>query len=213
VNLSSHLMQRMLRLDPPLTRDLVIERDLRVPMPDGAVLLADRYLPRAGDQALPVALLRSPYGRRGLIAAGLARPLAERGFQVLTLPLGRADVVAIGHRSDYVQDILADDADDARWAGIDHRHRVAEVSVPVSSIGGWYDIFLPGQLRDFRILQEAGRPARLTVGPWTHISADGTPLRESIAATASGSRYPAAPSRATPATTAPANRAPPPPAF
>jgi len=302
VNLSSHLMQRVLRLDPPLTRDLVVERDLRVPMPDGAVLLADRYLPRAGDQALPVALLRSPYGRRGLIAAGMARPLAERGFQVLmqstrgtfgsggsfdpmrceredglatlewvvkqpwfggsivlvggsylgyvqwavadrlppevkamipqvtdsaltleflrkdglsletpfswgvmvagqerrmgmlrglvqvprtrralsTLPLGRADVVAIGHRSDYVRDIIADDADDARWAGIDHRHRVAEVSVPVSSIGGWYDIFLPGQLRDFRILQEAGRPARLTVGPWTHISADGTPLRESI---------------------------------
>ena len=42
--------------------------------------------------------------------------------------------------------------------------------MPVSSIGGWYDIFLPGQLRDFQILQEAGRPARLTVGPWTHAS-------------------------------------------
>ena len=45
MNLSSHLMQRVLRLDPPLTRDLIVERDLRVPMPDGAVLLADRYLP------------------------------------------------------------------------------------------------------------------------------------------------------------------------
>jgi putative CocE/NonD family hydrolase len=42
------------------------------------------------------------------------------------------------------------------------------VSVPVSSIGGWYDIFLPGQLRDFQALQEAQCPARLTVGPWTH---------------------------------------------
>jgi hypothetical protein len=29
---------------------------------------------------------------------------------------------------------------------------VAGVSVLVSSISGWYDIFLPGQLRDFRIL-------------------------------------------------------------
>jgi uncharacterized protein len=57
---------------------------------------------------------------------------------------------------------------------------VAQVSVPVSSIGGWYDIFLPGQLRDFRVLQEAGRRPRLTVGPWTHISVDGTPLREAI---------------------------------
>jgi putative CocE/NonD family hydrolase len=97
-----------------------------------------------------------------------------------TVPLGQADVAAIGHRSDYIQDILDCDADAPRWAGIDHRHRVAEVSVPVSSIGGWYDIFLPGQLRDFRILQEAGRPARLTVGPWSHISRDGTPLREAI---------------------------------
>jgi uncharacterized protein len=83
VNLSSHLMQRVLKLDPPLTRDLAVDRDLRVPMPDGVVLLADRYAPRAGGQGLPVALLRSPYGRRGAIAAAAARPLAERGFQVL----------------------------------------------------------------------------------------------------------------------------------
>ena len=52
--------------------------------------------------------------------------------------------------------------------------------MPVSSIGGWYDIFLPGQIRDFQILQEASRPARLTIGPWTHLSADGTPIREAI---------------------------------
>jgi putative CocE/NonD family hydrolase len=302
VNLTSRVMQRVLRLDPPLTRDLVTDRDLRVPMPDGVVLLADRYAPRDGGQGLPVALLRSPYGRRGGIAAGMARPLAERGFQVLmqstrgtfgsggefdpfrderedglatlewvvkqpwfagsivlagasylgyvqwavagglppevkamipqvtesaltleflrrdglsletpfawgvmmagqegpgrglrqltqarrvrralaTLPLGQADVAATGRHSGYVQDVLACDAEDPRWAGIDHSRRVADVTVPVSSIAGWYDIFLPGQLRDFRILQDAGRPARLTVGPWTHISFDGTPLQEAI---------------------------------
>ncbi len=67
-----------------------------------------------------------------------------------------------------------------RWAGIDHRHRVAAVTVPVSSIGGWYDIFLPGQLRDFQILQEAGRPARLTVGPWTHTTMDAAGHREAL---------------------------------
>jgi putative CocE/NonD family hydrolase len=302
VNLSSHLIERFLRLDPPLTRDLAVRRDLRVPMPDGAVLLADLWAPRASTASLPTALLRSPYGRRGLIGSGLARPLAERGFQVLiqstrgtfgsggdfdpmrqeredglatldwvvkqpwfdgsivliggsylgyvqwavadrlppevkamipqvtdsaltleflrqdgfsletpfawgvmvagqerrgamlrglaharrhrraleVLPLGRADVAAAGQRVGYVQDVLACDAGDPRWAGIDHTQRVAEVSVPVSSIGGWYDIFLPGQLRDFKILQDAGRTARLTVGPWTHLALDGTALRESI---------------------------------
>jgi len=303
VNLTSHLLQRALRLDPPVTRDLVVQRDLRVPMPDGVVLLADRWAPRAGGAGLPVALLRSPYGRSGLRGAGMARPLAERGFQVLlqsvrgtfgaggvfepfrrerddglatldwvvaqpwfgdsivltgasylgyaqwavadtlrpevkamvplltesaltleflrtdglsletpfqwgimtaqqerrgalvrglltqgrrrrrallTLPLARSDVVAAGQRIDYVQDILAEDRDSGRWAGIDHRHRVAGTTVPVSSLAGWYDIFLPGQLEDFKILQSAGRPARLTVGPWTHLAADSTPIREAV---------------------------------
>ncbi|MGI8331382.1 CocE/NonD family hydrolase [Actinomadura scrupuli] len=302
MSLSSHLLQRRLKLSPPSTRDLVAQRDLRVPMPDGVELLADRWAPRTGGEALPTALIRCPYGRRGPLAWGMVRPLAERGFQVLiqstrggfgsggafdpmrqeradglatlewvveqpwfggsivlvglsylgyvqwavadrlppevkamipqsaesaltleflrrdgvsletpfgwgvmiagqerrwamlrqllqarrtrralfTLPLDRADVAAIGHRSDYIQDILACDAEDPRWAGIDHRHRVAEVTVPVSSIGGWYDIFLPGQIRDFQILQEAGRPARLTIGPWTHLSVDGTAVREAV---------------------------------
>ena len=83
MNLASHLVQRMLRLDPPLTRDLVIERDLRVPMPDGVALLANRWAPKAGGDGLPVALLRSPYGRGTMIATGMVRPLAERGFQVV----------------------------------------------------------------------------------------------------------------------------------
>ncbi len=83
MNLTSHLTQRLLRLPPPRTRDLVIERDRRVPMPDGIHLLADRWAPRAGGESLPTALIRSPYGRRGAFAAAMARPLAERGFQVL----------------------------------------------------------------------------------------------------------------------------------
>jgi uncharacterized protein len=302
VNLNSHLVQRMLKLDPPATRDVVVEHDLRTPMPDGVELLADRWAPRTGGDSLPTALLRTPYGRATMFTRLAARPLAERGFQVLvqstrgtfgsggefdpmrseredglatmewvvkqpwfggsmvlvgasylgyaqwavadslppevkamipqmtesaltleflradgfsletpfgwgvlvagqerrgallrqftqgrrtsralaTLPLNQADTAAIGHRSDYIQDILVHDADDPRWVGFDHRQRVAQVSVPVSSIGGWYDIFLPGQLRDFRVLQERELPARLTVGPWTHLSQHGTAVAEAV---------------------------------
>src|SRR5690348_14543562 len=36
----------MLPLSPPLTRDVVITRDPRVPMPDGVTLLADHWAPR-----------------------------------------------------------------------------------------------------------------------------------------------------------------------
>ncbi len=298
----SHLVQRMLKLPRPVTRDVVVQRDLRVPMPDGVVLLADRWAPRTGGDGLPTALMRSPYGRRGMFGTMLARPLAERGYQVLlqstrggfgsggtfdpqrqeradglatldwvvaqpwfggsivlvgmsylgyvqwavadrlpsavkamipqvtesaltleffrrdgfsletpfgwgvltatqerrgaalrqpfqlrrtgralrTLPLDHADLAAAGQRIPYVRDILVHDADSPRWAGIDHRDQVAQVTVPVSSIGGWFDIFLPGQLRDFRILREAGRPARLTVGPWTHTQFTNAAVREAL---------------------------------
>jgi uncharacterized protein len=290
MNLSSHFIQRMQHLPPPLTRDLVIERDLRVPMRDGAVLLADRWAPKSGGDGLPAALVRVPYGRAGIVATQTARPLAERGYQVLvqstrgtfgsdgpfdplrreredgldtldwvvkqpwfgesmiligmsylgvvqwavadavppqvkamipavsesaltleflrgdgfslevlfnwgvqvagqerrfatlrqlleakkvqralrTLPLNQADTAAMGHRSGYIQNVLAHDADDPFWAAADHRRRVAGIHVPASLVGGWYDVFLPGQLRDYRVLQDAGRDARLTVGPWPH---------------------------------------------
>nr|WP_203614593.1 CocE/NonD family hydrolase [Streptomyces sp. SID13726] len=291
-----------MKLSEPLTRDLVVQRDLRVPMPDGVELLADRWAPRSGGEGLPTALIRCPYGRGGMLAALQARPLAERGYQVLiqsargtfgsggtfdpmrneredglatldwlvkqpwcgdaivlcgasymgyvqwavadqlppqvkamipqvtastlvleflradgfsletpfgwgtvvgaqerrgallrvplqlrrtaralrTLPLERADTAALGERSGIIQNILAQDADSPHWDGCDHRHRVAETTVPVSSIAGWYDIFLPGQLRDFRALQDAGRPARLTVGPWTHTSPDNGAITETL---------------------------------
>jgi putative CocE/NonD family hydrolase len=289
----SRILQRALGLPPPLTRDLSVERDLRVPMRDGAVLLADRWAPKSGAQGLPTALIRTPYGRRGLFGQLMARPLAERGFQAVvqstrgtfgsgggfdpirceredgldtldwvlkqpwlgeaivlfgasylgyvqwavadrlppqvkaiipvvtesaltleflradgfslelplawgiqvdgqesrsailnrllmsrkirraveTLPLEQADVAALGHHSSYIQNVLAHDAGSEYWGVVDHSRRVAEVDVPVSSIGGWYDIFLPGQLRDFQALRAAGRPARLTIGPWTHAAA------------------------------------------
>ena len=83
MNLVSHILQRKLELPAPLTRDLVVQKDLRVLMPDGVELLADRWAPKAGGEGLPTALLRSPYGRAGIFGAGMARPLAERGFQVL----------------------------------------------------------------------------------------------------------------------------------
>ena len=114
------------------------------------------------------ALLRQPFSGR------------KNARAMSTLPLREADVAATGHRVGYVQDIINHDAESPRWSGIDHSERIAGVTVPVSSIGGWYDIFLPGQLRDFRILQDAGRAARLTVGPWTHMTLDPLITRESL---------------------------------
>jgi putative CocE/NonD family hydrolase len=50
-------------------------------------------------------------------------------------------------------------------------------------VAGWYDIFLPWQLRDFITAQRAGRNIRIVIGPWVHASSDGIAesLRQSIA--------------------------------
>src|ERR1700732_2439246 len=58
------------------------ERGLRVPMPDGTILLADRYAP-AGAGRPPTILVRTPYGRRGASAMINGLPFAYLGFQVL----------------------------------------------------------------------------------------------------------------------------------
>ncbi|REF00103.1 CocE/NonD family hydrolase [Thermomonospora umbrina] len=80
--LLSRIAERVLGLPPAVTRDVEVRRGLRVPMPDGVALLADLYLPRRVPNA-PTVLIRTPYGRGGLLGAGLCRPFAERGHQVL----------------------------------------------------------------------------------------------------------------------------------
>jgi uncharacterized protein len=56
-------------------------KDLEATMADGAVLLADHYVPD-GDTSAPLVLIRSPYGRRGAFGL-IARTLAYEGFQVI----------------------------------------------------------------------------------------------------------------------------------
>jgi hypothetical protein len=82
MSISSRLLGWLFRLPPPETRDVTVHRDLKVPMPDGVTLLADRYEPKTGDHR-PVILVRSPYGRAGVWGMLFGRPLAERGFQVV----------------------------------------------------------------------------------------------------------------------------------
>src|ERR1700722_7791037 len=73
-----------LRLPRAQTDDVVCERDLRVEMDDGAVLLPDGGVARATEnQPQPTVLVRSPYGRRQAVGLIFGRLLAERGLQVV----------------------------------------------------------------------------------------------------------------------------------
>jgi putative CocE/NonD family hydrolase len=75
-------LAKLCRLPPAETYDVVVEKNLKVIMPDGVTLLADRYFPRGGGKP-PTILVRSPYGRGGLSGLQYGRLFAESGFQVL----------------------------------------------------------------------------------------------------------------------------------
>ena len=84
MSLASQMLARRMRLVVPRTRDVVCERDLRIPMDDGAVLLADRWVARVDrDRPQPTVLVRSPYGRDKAVGLLFGRLLAERGLQVV----------------------------------------------------------------------------------------------------------------------------------
>lgn len=305
MNIAATIMARKARLAPAETTDVTVEKDLRIPTPDGIVLLADHYAPQ-GLGNRPTILIRSVYTDRTK-GGFLGRLIAERGFHVVIvsgrgtcgsggaltpfvserddgravlawlrdqpwstgklgtfgqsyngytqwaiaaeagpelqamttsltgsnaydllypggalalelclgwitmvanqekpvvaylstvarggkkraqaarrLPLAEADTIAIGATAPHWRDwIDHPHADDPWWARADHSTTVAQVTAPNHLISGWDDIALPGLVRDYRALQQAGREPYLTIGPWQHWDAELslTTLRESI---------------------------------
>ncbi len=74
----------------------------------------------------------------------------------------------------YFYDWLAHPDDDDYWArwNIEAHHR--SVNVPACNVGGWYDIFLGGTLRNYIGMRacggtpEARQGQKLVIGPWYH---------------------------------------------
>lgn len=100
------------------------------------------------------------------------------------LPLGTIDSAAFGKPVQWWQEWIArDDPDDPWWQALDHRQAVTAARAPAAMTGGWQDIFLPFQIRDFEARQAAGLESRLTIGPWTHAAPAGMiqGLRDALA--------------------------------
>ncbi|MBD2897021.1 CocE/NonD family hydrolase [Actinomadura nitritigenes] len=98
--------------------------------------------------------------RRAVRAARSGRPLAE------------LDVATGGRRMRFYQDLLTNHGTDAGyWDGRDFSGTVGEVEAPVTLLGGWYDVFLPWEIRDYLALRSAGHRPYLTIGPWWHTDA------------------------------------------
>jgi hypothetical protein len=99
----------------------------------------------------------------GVVAAKKAIAKAS-----MVLPLSDADVAVTGALQPQYQDWL-DYAgpDETWWAPVKFDTDISKTP-PGNFTAGWYDIFLPNQVRDYVALRAAGREARIAIGPWTH---------------------------------------------
>jgi putative CocE/NonD family hydrolase len=109
-------------------------------------------------QERPLGELRRVFVRRRLRRALNAWPLAVADEK-------------LGRNLRHYQDWLAhDNPAHPYWDGKVFESGVPDVQAPVDLVTGWHDLFLPGQLSDFRRLRDAGRDVHLTVGPWPHVA-------------------------------------------
>ena len=94
----------------------------------------------------------------------------ERVFR--HLPLMTMDVAA-GYRLDYFREWLSHPTYDDYWAAASPEAHYARVDVPAFHVGGWYDVYSDGILRNFcGVRAKGGETARahqrILVGPWVH---------------------------------------------
>ena len=116
-----------------------------------------------------------------LLLSGQRNRRLERAYG--HLPLGEADQIVVHQASQPFQEQLLHGPEDDYWKPVDFSSRLEEVQAPAYLMGGWYDIFLDWQLKDYQALRRAGKQPYLLVGPWTHtsFSNSGIIVRESLA--------------------------------
>lgn len=96
----------------------------------------------------------------------------EQGLD--TVPLSHGDTVASGAPIDWYQDwVRHEDQREPFWADQSHTAAAADVTAAIIMVTGWYDIFLPWQMKSYEALAVKGRAPRLTIGPWQHTTPAG----------------------------------------
>ncbi|HEY6492621.1 MAG TPA: CocE/NonD family hydrolase [Trebonia sp.] len=112
------------------------------------------------NQEEPLAFFRTPLRSRRALTPAFGH-----------LPLIDADTVVAGHPVGLYRDALTHDRPgDPHWTPTDFRAVLADLGVPVTMLAGWYDLFLPQMLGDYRRLRDGGQDVRLQVGAWHHTS-------------------------------------------
>ncbi len=134
------------------TADIVIEKDVAVPMRDGVVLRADVYRP-AGDGPFPVLVYRTPYGKHEAVQSYQThRRAVERGYAVVLQDV-RGRYASDGVFDPYRQE-GADGFDTIEWAA---RQPWSDGNV------GTYGLSYPGAVQWFAAVESP--PALKAMAP------------------------------------------------
>ncbi|WP_447002207.1 CocE/NonD family hydrolase [Saccharothrix isguenensis] len=85
-------------------------------------------------------------------------------------PLTELDTLTNGVAVPFYQAVIADTGPGSPLrTALDHSSVAHRAELPPTHlVGGWYDIFLPGQIRDYEAMRANGHEPHLTVGPWAH---------------------------------------------
>jgi len=88
------------------------------------------------------------------------------------LPLQTMDEAA-GYNLPYFKNWLAHPRYDGFWEALSVEAHYAHFNIPMLHIGGWYDIYNDGTLRNFQGIRAQGGPRarpfqKLVMGPWAH---------------------------------------------
>ena len=99
--------------------------------------------------------------------AQLGAALADAASWYWAQPLIAYPPLADGH-APYFFDWLAHPTFDSFWQSIEVDHTA--IQQPGLHVGGWYDVFIRGTVRNFAELSKAGHaPQKLVIGPWHHM--------------------------------------------
>lgn len=155
------------RTEPETAQDALV---LHITMPDfGAITWDNGAFSLRNALGWTRMMDRMRRGGLALLGMLLPDPKLQKAFD--TLPLSAGDTAAMGHPVDWYQRWIDHERlTDEYWTQQSHTASVVDVTAPVAMLTGWYDIFLPWQLRTYATLVAAGNQPWLTIGPWGHVS-------------------------------------------
>lgn len=107
------------------------------------------------------------YGEKEISLSPSTAKKAFYGF-----PLIETDNRAIGDIQ-FFNDWALNNSKKEYWKRIDGIDRAKKLNAPVLLLAGWYDAFLPGQIKDFKDIQNYSNKrvasnSQLIIGPWSH---------------------------------------------